>query len=94
MQHYTSIARTYPLASRVAKSSCSSMLRRECNITPNNDGFRPEADLGPNLGEAYSPLLSAGPPLLPAEVGAPWFSPKITPDAQEAARTPRPGEVR
>ena len=46
MQHYTSIARTYPLASRVAKSSCSSMLRRECNITPNNDGFRPEADLG------------------------------------------------
>ena len=22
------------------------MLRRECNITPNNDGFRPEAYLG------------------------------------------------
>ena len=22
------------------------MLRRECNITPNSDGFRPEADLG------------------------------------------------
>ena len=48
------------------------MLRRECNITPNSDGFRPEADLGPNLGEAYSPLLSAGPPLLPAEVA--WLS--------------------